>query len=68
MEGAERARRSLERRLCRAQIKSFKSMADFEWNWPSKIERDIVERAFSLDFLKEARNLVLVGRNGLGRR
>lgn len=67
LENAERARRSLERRLRRAEIKNFKPMADFEWDWPTKIERDIVERAFSLDFLAEARNLVLVGRNGLGK-
>ena len=42
-------------------------MADFEWTWPTKIERDIIERVLSLDFLQEARNLMLVGRNGLGK-
>jgi len=41
--------------------------ADYEWKWPTKIERDIIERALTLDFLDEARNLVLVGRNGLGK-
>ena len=66
-ESQERAKRSLERRLRLSGIKSFKPMADFEWNWPTKIERDVVERAFTLDFLAEARNLVLVGRNGLGK-
>lgn len=64
---AERSRRSLERRLRFSGIKRFKPMADFEWSWPSKIERDIVERALTLDFLAENRNLVLVGRNGLGK-
>ena len=43
-------------------IKSFKPMADFEWSWPTKIERDLIERNLALDFLGEARNLVLVGR------
>ena len=42
-------------------------MADFEWSWPSKIERDVIQRALTLDFLPEGRNLVLVGRNGLGK-
>jgi len=64
---AERSRRSLERRLRLSGIKRFKPMADFEWSWPSKIERDVIERALTLDFLVEARNLVLVGRNGLGK-
>jgi DNA replication protein DnaC len=66
-EAEERARRSLETRLRVSGIKRFKPMADFEWTWPTKIERDVIERALTLDFLPEARNLVLVGRNGLGK-
>jgi DNA replication protein DnaC len=66
-ESAERAHRSLERRLRLSEIKKFKPMADFDWSWPAKIERDVIERALTLDFLAEARNLVLVGRNGLGK-
>jgi DNA replication protein DnaC len=64
---AERSRRSLERRLRLSGIKRFKPMADFEWTWPTRIERDIIERALTLDFIPEGRNLVLVGRNGLGK-
>jgi DNA replication protein DnaC len=64
---AERSRRSLERRLRFSGIKRFKPMADFEWSWPTKIERDVIERALTLDFLTEARNLILIGRNGLGK-
>ena len=64
---SERSRRSLERRLRLSGIKRFKPMADFEWSWPTKIERDVIERALTLDFLSESRNLVMVGRNGLGK-
>lgn len=66
-EAAERSRRSLERRLRLSGLKSFKPMADFDWSWPSKIEREVIERALLLDFLGENRNLVLIGRNGLGK-
>jgi DNA replication protein DnaC len=66
-EAQERSRRSLERRLRFSGVKSFKPMADFDWSWPSKIDRELMERALTLDFLSEARNLVLVGRNGLGK-
>src|SRR5450631_339380 len=66
-ETAERSRRSLERRLRISGIKRFKSMADFDWSWPTKIDRDIIQRALTLDFLGETRNLILVGRNGLGK-
>jgi DNA replication protein DnaC len=63
----ERAHRSLERRLRRSGLKGFKPMADFEWSWPKRIERETIERAFSLDFLSRARNLVLIGVNGVGK-
>ena len=64
---SERSRRSLETRLRLSGIKRFKPMADFEWTWPTKIEREVIERALTLDFLTENRNLVLVGRNGVGK-
>jgi DNA replication protein DnaC len=63
----ERTHRSLERRLRISELRRFKPIADFDWAWPTKIERDVIERALTLDFLAEARNLVLVGANGLGK-
>ena len=66
-ESAERSRRSLERRLRFSGIKKFKPMADFDWTWPTKVEREVIERTLTLDFMEEARNLVMVGRNGLGK-
>ncbi len=62
-----RSRRSLERRLSLSGIKKFKPMVDFDWDWAEKIERDVIERALTLDFIQEGRNLVLVGGNGLGK-
>ena len=50
-EATERAHRSLERRLRLSEIKKFKLMADFNWSWPTKVERDLIERALTLDFL-----------------
>jgi DNA replication protein DnaC len=43
---AERSRRSLETRLRLSGIKRFKPIADFDWSWPTRIERDVIERAF----------------------
>jgi DNA replication protein DnaC len=42
-------------------------MADFDWNWPSEIDRPLVESLLSLDFLEGARNVVLVAPGGLGK-
>jgi DNA replication protein DnaC len=67
IELAHKAQRSLDRRLHRARLGRFKPIADFDWNWPKKIERALLERAFTLDFVAEARNLVLLGSNGLGK-
>ena len=70
IEVAAKIRRNAQRRLERSRIGRFKSMADFDWNWPKKIDRDAIERALALDFVKDttvARNFVLIGSNGLGK-
>ena len=61
------ARRSLERRLAQARLGRFKPLADFEWNWPKKIDRPLIERVLTLHFLSEPRNCVIIGSNGLGK-
>lgn len=66
-EQKERARRSLERRLTRSRIGRFKTMVDFDWAWPKRIDKDIVEAALRLEFLEEARNIVIVAPQGLGK-
>jgi DNA replication protein DnaC len=66
-EAAERHRRSLERRLRAAHIGRFKSLADFDWQWPTQCDRAAVEGLMTLDFLKDASNVVLVGPNGVGK-
>lgn len=66
-EEEERARRSLERRLRDAHIGRFKPLCDFDWAWPKRCDRAAVEELISLDFLKEATNVVLAGPNGVGK-
>lgn len=67
LELRERQRRGLERRLVESHIGRFKPIADFDWNWPREIDRAYVEAALRLDFLTEARNIVLVAAQGLGK-
>ncbi len=67
LEEEARRSRSLERRLKNARIGSFRPMADFEWNWPKQIDRDMVEEVLRLDFFAENANVILVGENGVGK-
>ena len=66
-ETTDRAQRSLQRLLSQARIGRFKPIGDFDWNWPKKIDRELIERALTLDFINEGRNLILLGANGLGK-
>ena len=66
-EALHRAKRSLERRLARSRIGRFKPMADYEWDWPKRIDRDAIEATLRLEFLEGARNIVLVAPQGLGK-
>jgi len=66
-EEAERQRRSLERRLRNARLGRFKPLADFDWAWPTKIDRAQIEELMTLRFLDEGANGILVGPNGIGK-
>jgi hypothetical protein len=41
--------------------------ADYDWTWPTKIDRLQVESVVRLDFIAEPRNVVLVAPQGLGK-
>src|SRR5664279_1376181 len=66
-EESERSRRSLERRLRCAHIGRFKPLADFDWNWPEQCDQSAIAELMTLDFLKSATNVILVGPSGLGK-
>ncbi|MBN9160626.1 MAG: ATP-binding protein [Myxococcales bacterium] len=67
IEERQRSRRSLEPRLSRSHLGRFKPIADQDWNWPTKIDRPLVESAVGLHFLGTARSVVLVAPQGLGK-
>lgn len=67
LEEKDRARRGLERRMSRSRLEKFKPMHDFDWNWPTQIDRPLVESVLTLNFLDAARNVVLVAPAGLGK-
>jgi DNA replication protein DnaC len=66
-EHAERERRSLERRLRAAHLGRFKPIDAFDWSWPQKIDRPVLERALSGALVRERENLILVAAQGLGK-
>ena len=61
------ARRGLESRQRRSRLETFKPIDSFDWNWPTSIDRPLIESLLSLDFLESARNVVLVAPSGLGK-
>jgi DNA replication protein DnaC len=67
LEEAERHRRGMERRARHARLGAFKPLVDFEWSWPSKIDREQYEELVGLSFVRENANVVLVGPNGVGK-
>ena len=67
-EEAERVRLGLERHKRDAKIGEFKPMADFDWDWPAEIDRELVEDLLTLRFLDgKGTNLAFVGPNGVGK-
>lgn len=63
----EAKRCGLESRMQNACLGTFKPIADFDWAWPKKIDRDAIESLFSMEFLKEPANVIFVGAAGVGK-
>ncbi len=53
--------------LKRSAIFPLTTMDTYDFGFPESIDRDLVERAFTLDFIKEKSNCVLVGPSGVGK-
>lgn len=67
IETEERQFRGLDRRLKNSRLGKFKPMADYDWKWPTSIDRKAIETLFRLAFAEQGANVVLVGPNGVGK-
>ncbi len=67
IEEQERQRRSLERRRKMARLGRFKAMADYDYAWPERLDRKLVDELLTLRFVDQGLNIVLVGPNGVGK-
>jgi DNA replication protein DnaC len=66
-EEQERAKRGLERRTKSSRLGRFKPLADFDWSHPQEIDRARIEALFSLEFIVDVTNIILVGPSGAGK-
>jgi len=66
-EERERQRRGLERRRKMARLGRFKPMADYDWDWPERLDRKQVDELLSLGFVGQGLNIIFVGPNGVGK-
>lgn len=66
-ESAQRSDRSTERRIRMARFPVIKTLEEFQWSWPSKINRLQVENLFRLGFVEQKGNVIILGGVGLGK-
>jgi DNA replication protein DnaC len=66
-EELHRSQRGLDSRLSKARLERFKPIAEFDWEWPKRCDRAVVEQWMQLDFMEGAINLVICGPNGVGK-
>ena len=58
---------AIARRIKKARFPVRKELADFNWNWPIKINRAQVQDLFRLEFVPTCANVIFVGGVGLGK-
>ena len=69
VEGEARWRqdRATHRRIRLARFPVIKTLDQFRWDWPTQINRELIQHHFTLSFLKEHINLFYLGGVGLGK-
>jgi len=66
-EVAAKHSRSTERRIRAAKLPYRATLADFDFHWPKAINDALVRSLFTLDFMRDHANIVLIGNVGLGK-
>jgi len=66
-EAALRRDRSIKRRIRLARFPVIKTIDQFNWTWPKKINRLQVQNFFRLQFIKDKSNVIFLGGVGLGK-
>jgi len=63
----QRSDRALLRRIKNARFPFIKTIEDFDWSWPKKINRAQIQHIFHLDWLPKHGNIFFLGGVGLGK-
>ena len=58
---------TVQRRIAAARFPLLKTLDQFNWNWPKKINRPQVQNLFRLAFLETHANVIFLGGVGLGK-
>lgn len=66
-EASRRRDRATARRIQAARFPVIKTLEQFNWTWPKKLNRTAVQNLFRLSFLKDKANVVFMGGAGLGK-
>ena len=66
-EARRRHQLAIQRRIGAARFPCIKTLDQFDWTWPKKINRAQVQNLFRLAFLKDNTNVIFLGGVGLGK-
>jgi DNA replication protein DnaC len=66
-EALQRKDRATQRRIQAARFPFIKTLEQFNWSWPKKINRAHVQNLFRLSFLQDKSNVIFMGGAGLGK-
>lgn len=66
-EALRRKDRATQRRIQAARFPVIKTLEQFNWAWPKKINRAQIQNLFRLSFLKDKANVIFMGGAGLGK-
>lgn len=69
MEGEANVRQEkiVQRKISQARFPILRTIEDFNWTWPTKLNRAEVQNLFRLNFIEQKENVIFLGGVGLGK-
>ena len=66
-EAQHRYERMIQRRIKNARFPFIKTLDQYHWTHPTKINRQQIQHSFHLDFIDKHENVIFIGNTGLGK-
>ena len=66
-ETIDKKQRNTNRRIQKAKLPFLKTLDQFDWNYPKKIDKHLITSLYNSDYISKHENIIILGSQGVGK-